>query len=109
MTTLPSPLGFDEGQQPGTLQVSGLGHNAAWLYLNMGASALGGLYLLGFSFRQLGASAYGLYALVATVLAVFGTVDFGLKLFVIRSTARDSDSFDDDERREYRVPGTIHR
>jgi len=102
MTTLPSPLGFDEGQQPGTLQVSGLGHNAAWLYLNMGASALGGLYLLGFSFRQLGASAYGVYALVATVLAVFGTVDFGLKLFVIRSTARDSDSFDDDERRESR-------
>jgi O-antigen/teichoic acid export membrane protein len=98
MTTLPSSSGLDEGQQPETLQVSGLGHNAAWLYLNAGVSALGGLYLLGFSFRELGASTYGLYALVATVLAVFGTVDFGLRLLVIRATARDSETFADDER-----------
>ena len=32
------------------------------------------------------------------MLAVFGTVDFGLKLFVIRATARDSKSFADNER-----------
>ena len=98
MTTLPSPSGPDEGVQPGALQVTGLGRNAAWLYLNAGGSALGGLYLLGFSFRHLGASTYGLYALAATVLGVFGTVDFGLKLLVIRCTARDSVLFTDDER-----------
>ena len=98
MTTIPSPLGMDEGPLPEMLQVSGLGRNTAWLYFNAGASALGGLYLLGFSFRHLGASDYGLYALVAAVLAVFGTVDFGLRLFVIRATARDSESFSKEER-----------
>jgi O-antigen/teichoic acid export membrane protein len=103
MTTIPSPSGFDEGLQPEALQVSGLGHNAAWLYLNAGVSALGGLYLLGFSLRQLGESSYGLYALVATVLAVFGAVDFGLRLLVIRATARDSESFADDERVQARL------
>jgi len=85
------------------LQVTGLGQNTAWLYLNAGASALGGLYLLGFSFRHLGASTYGLYALVATVLAVFGTVDFGLRLFVIRATARDSESFSEADRLRARL------
>lgn len=98
MTSLPTPSGPDEGLQPESLQVTGLGHNAAWLYLNAGTSALGGLYLLSFSFRHLGASTYGLYALAATVLGVFGTVDFGLRMFVIRATARDSRSFTDDER-----------
>jgi hypothetical protein len=93
MSPLPSASGPNEGLQPHALQVTGLGQNTAWLYLNAGVSALGGLYLLGFSFRHLGASAYGLYALVATALAVFGTVDFGLRLFVIRATARDSESF----------------
>ncbi len=109
MTTLPSTHGLDEGLEPEALQVSGLGQNTAWLYLNAGTSALGGLFLLGFSFRHLGASSYGLYALVATVLAVFGTVDFGLKLFVIRATARDSESFTDDERlRARRDVGAAH-
>ena len=100
LTTLPSPSGPDEGLQPEALQVTGLGRNAAWLYLNAGASALGGLYLLGFSFRHLGASTYGIYALAATVLGVFGTVDFGLRLMVVRATARDSLSFPADERRQ---------
>jgi O-antigen/teichoic acid export membrane protein len=68
------------------------------LYLNTGTSALGGLYLLGFSFRHLGATTYGLYALTATVLGVFGTVDFGLRLMVVRATAHDSGSFAADER-----------
>jgi O-antigen/teichoic acid export membrane protein len=72
------------------------------LYLNAGASVLGGLYLLAFSFRHLGASTYGIYALVATVLGVFGTVDFGLRLLVIRATARDSASFQEDERHRAR-------
>ena len=99
---MPSPSGPDEGLQPEALQVTGLGHNAAWLYLNAGASALGGLYLLSFSFRQLGAATYGLYALAATVLGVFGTVDFGLRMFVIRATARDSGSFTNDERQRAR-------
>ena len=102
LTTIPSPSGPDEGLQPGALQVTGLGHNAAWLYLNAGTSAIGGLYLLSLSFRHLGASTYGLYALAATVLGVFGTVDFGLRMFVIRATARDSGSFTDDERRRAR-------
>ncbi len=99
---IPSPSGPNEGLQPEALQVTGLGRNAAWLYLNAGTSAIGGLYLLGFSFRHLGASTYGLYALAATVLGVFGTVDFGLRMFVIRATARDSGSFTDDERRQAR-------
>jgi O-antigen/teichoic acid export membrane protein len=98
LTTLPSPSGPDEGLQAEALQVTGLGRNAGWLYLNAGTSALGNLYLLGFSFRHLGASTYGVYALVATVLGVFGTVDFGLRLLVIRATARDSESFTDNER-----------
>jgi len=68
------------------------------LYLNAVTSALGNLYLLGFSFRHLGSSTYGVYALAATVLAIFGTVDFGLRLLVVRATARDSVSFNDDER-----------
>ena len=98
MTIIPSPSGLDEGPQSEALQVSGLGRNTAWLYLNAAASALGGLYVLGFSFRHLGASDYGLYALVVTVLAVFGSVDFGMKLFVIRATARDSQTFAENER-----------
>ncbi len=99
---LPSPAGPEEGSQPEALQVTGLGRNAAWLYMNAGASAIAGLFLLGFSFRHLGASAYGLYALVATVVGVFGTVDFGLRLWLIRATARDSPSFSDTERDEAR-------
>jgi O-antigen/teichoic acid export membrane protein len=102
LTTIPSPAGPDEGLPPEALQVTGLGRNAAWLYLNAATSALGGLYLLGFSFRHLGASSYGLYALAATVLGVFGTVDFGLRMFVVRATARDSGSFTDDERHRVR-------
>jgi len=102
MTTLPEPSGSDGGLLPPALSVTGLGHNTAWLYLNAGASVLGGLFLLGFSFRHLGASTYGVYALVATAFAVFGTVDFGLRLFVIRATARDSESFAHDERRRAR-------
>ena len=98
MTAIPSPSGSEDGVQPNALQVTGLGRNAGWLYLNAGTSALGGLYLVGFSFRHLGASAYGLYVLATTVLAIFGTVDFGLRLLVIRATARDSESFSDDER-----------
>ena len=100
LTTLPSPSGPDEGLQPEALQVTGLGRNAAWLYLNAGASALGGLYLLGFSFRHLGPSTYGIYTLAATVLGVFGTVNFGLRLMVVRAAARDSLSFPADERRQ---------
>jgi O-antigen/teichoic acid export membrane protein len=103
MTMLPSPAEPDEGLKPQALRVTGLGHNAFWLYLNAGVSALGGLYLLAFSFRHLGASTYGLYALVVTVLALFGTFDFGLKLFVIRATTRDSESFAIDERRRARM------
>jgi len=99
---LPPPTVPEEGLQPEALQVTGLGRNAAWLYLNAGTSALGGLYLLSFSFRHLGASTYGLYALAATILGVFGTIDFGLRLLVIRATARDSVSFTDDERRRAR-------
>ena len=98
MTLLPPPAGLDDGTQPEALQVSGLGRNATWLYVDSLTSILGGIFLLGFSFRRLGASEYGLYALVTTVLAVFGTVDFGLKLFVIRATARDSESFAEEER-----------
>ena len=100
MTTLPSPSGAEDGPQ--VLQITGLGSNASWLYLNAGVAAVGGLYLIGFSFRHLGAFTYGLYALAATVLGVFTTIDFGLKLLVIRSTARDSASFPEDVRLQAR-------
>ncbi len=100
MTTLPSPSGAEDGPQ--ALQITGLGSNASWLYLNAAVAAVGGLFLIGFSFRHLGAFTYGLYALAATVLGIFTTIDFGLKLLVMRATARDSASFSEDARRQAR-------
>jgi O-antigen/teichoic acid export membrane protein len=75
------------------LRISGLGRGIAWRYSCQAASAAGGLFLVGFAFRKLGASTYGAYALVVTVLGLLGTVDYGLNMSVVRAAARDNPSF----------------
>jgi O-antigen/teichoic acid export membrane protein len=83
----------EAGQESPLLRVSGIGRGIAWRYSCQAVSAAGGLFLVGFAFRKLGASTYGAYALVITVLGLLGTVDFGLSMSVVRATARDNPSF----------------
>jgi O-antigen/teichoic acid export membrane protein len=70
-----------------------MGRGIAWRYTCQAVSAAGGLFLVGFAFRKLGASTYGAYALVITVLGLLGTVDYGLNMSVVRAAARDNPSF----------------
>jgi O-antigen/teichoic acid export membrane protein len=49
--------------------------------------------VVGFAFRKLGASTYGAYALVVTVLGLLTTVDYGFNMTVVRAAARDNPSF----------------
>lgn len=64
-----------------------MGRGIAWRYTCQAVSAAGGLFLVGFAFRRLGASTYGAYALVITVLGLLGTVDYGLNMSVVRAAA----------------------
>jgi O-antigen/teichoic acid export membrane protein len=70
-----------------------MGRGIAWRYACQAVSAGGGLFLVGFAFRKLGASTYGAYALVVTVLGLLGTVDYGFNMSVVRAAARDNPSF----------------
>jgi O-antigen/teichoic acid export membrane protein len=70
-----------------------MGRGIAWRYASQAISAAGGLFLVGFAFRKLGASTYGAYALVVTVVGLLGTVDYGFSMSVVRATARDNPSF----------------
>jgi O-antigen/teichoic acid export membrane protein len=70
-----------------------MGRGIAWRYACQGVSAAGGLFLVGFAFRKLGATTYGAYALVVTVLGLLGTVDYGFNMSVVRAAARDNPSF----------------
>lgn len=97
-----APLGLLPGATPSDLVVSGLGRNTLWQYANMLGAALAGLFLLGFTLRRLGTATYGLFALAVTAIGILGTVDFGLRLSVIRATARDTDAFPAGERAQAR-------
>jgi O-antigen/teichoic acid export membrane protein len=66
------------------------------------AAALAGLFLLGYSLRRLGTATYGLFALAVVAISILGTIDFGLRLSVIRATARDTDAFPVDQRAQAR-------
>ncbi len=90
------------GVDASVLVVSGLGRNALWQYANFIASALAGIFIVGFALRRLGTSAYGLFALAVAIIGILNTVDFGLQLAVIRATARDSDAFSASERAQAR-------
>ena len=78
--------------------ISGLGRNALWQYANFLAASFAGIFIIGFALRRLGTAAYGLFALAVAVIGILNTVDFGLRLAVIRATARDNDVFSADER-----------
>ena len=100
---VPAPTtGSLPGVGPSAQVVSGLGRNALWQYLNFFASSLAGIFIIGFSVRRLGTAAYGLFALAVAIIGILNTVDFGLRLAVIRATARDADSFKSDERAQAR-------
>ena len=97
-----APTGPLPGSDAATLVISGLGRNALWQYINFFASSLAGIFIVGFALRRLGTAAYGLFALAVAIIGILNTVDFGLRLAVVRATARDSDAFTADERAQAR-------
>lgn len=103
MTETPLQRGGEAEEHPAGLRVKGLGRNAAWVYLNAGGSSVGGLFVLAYAFRRIGASNYGSFALVASIFGVLTTLDFGLRFLVMRSTARDSDGFSEASRQQARI------
>lgn len=97
-----APPGLLPDSTPSDLVVSGLGRNTLWQYANLLASSLAGLFIVAFALRRLGTAAYGLFALVVTAVGIFNTIDFGLRLSVIRATAHDTDAFATGERAQAR-------
>lgn len=97
-----APLGLLPGPTASDLVVSGLGRNTLWQYVNLVGAALAGLFLLGFTLRRLGTATYGLFAVAVVAVGILGTIDFGLRLSVIRATARDTDAFSAGERAQAR-------
>jgi len=91
--TSQQPQSLESGHEAPLLPGSGIGRGIAWRYASQAVSAAGGLFLIGFAFRKLGASTYGAYALVVTVLGLLGTVDYGFNMSVVRAAARDNPSF----------------
>ncbi len=105
----PSP----ESRHDGLLApVSGIGRGIAWRYAGQAVSAVGGLFLVAFAFRRLGASTYGGYALVVTVLGLLGTVNYGFNMSVVRAAASDNPSFSPEEtaqaRRDVQVANSAY-
>lgn len=73
------------GQAPST---RGLGRDALWMSLQVGALGGGQVLVSAIAVRQAGAAAYGEAALVISVGALVSAVDAGLGASVIRSVAR---------------------
>ncbi len=88
----------NSGHRPGL--VTGLGRNALWRYIALGASTAEGIVVAAVALRHLGTTGYGAFALAAATIGLLGTVDFGLALSVMRSVAKDNDSFPQAERDE---------
>jgi O-antigen/teichoic acid export membrane protein len=78
--------------------VTGLGRNALWRYIALGAMAAEGIAVAAVALRHLGTSGYGAFALAAATIGLLATIDFGLALSVMRSVAKDNDQFPENER-----------
>jgi O-antigen/teichoic acid export membrane protein len=84
------------------MRVTGIGRGIAWRYASQALSAAGGLFLIGFVLRAVGAKTYGVFALVVTLLGLLSSVDFGLNMSIVRAVARDSASASPQETSETR-------
>lgn len=97
-----APTGSLPGVAPSALVISGLGRNTLWQYANFLAASFAGIFIIGFALRRLGTAAFGLFALAVAIIGILNIVNFGLRLGVIRATARDTDVFSVGERAQAR-------
>jgi O-antigen/teichoic acid export membrane protein len=83
--------------------ITGLGRLALWSYVDLVASTLFVLVSTSVLLRQLGAGAFGVVGLVATVAALVATLSNALTLATIRTAAREMATDDDAERADLRA------
>lgn len=77
------------GPSSGGESVSGLGRGVLWKFADTTVRIAGEIFLVAYAVRGIGVEEFGLFAIAATVTALFATVDFGLGAAVIRAAARE--------------------
>lgn len=68
--------------------MGGIGRDVALTYLTPLATAATSLLLLGYAIRHVGTTDYGLFAVLASVIALVTMVDYSLSTSVVRSAAQ---------------------
>ena len=84
------PVTETAAERPSTPPLRGVGTDVAWTYVSVLSVGVTSLLVPALALRSVGASGYGLYALVAAAASLVIPIDVGLSLGVSRAAARQA-------------------